>query len=305
MTIDGRHISEWGLRVADGTLSEWLKLPKRKTVAYNNWAESDGIEPDLSVVKWEETSFKLSFILSGANPTEYMSRFRSFLAFLSDKGSREVSYMGITRTLRYDQGNSYNGTPMIEQRRAWAVLSLTMNEEKPEIVEERPTGTMNLRGQYAINGIDLSEFGLGSEQRDEDLWKYPGMKTPFTDGKAYDLSTVTTKHKEIKLSLWWICDSVESFLRNRMALLWQLSQPGTLSLYADSIGGSTSAYYTGCGSFSADMYAGGRVAATLSLGLTIPVVEWIDAGGTVRYMVLRDADFGLLADENDNIVVFD
>lgn len=305
MTIDGRHISEWGLRVADGTLSEWFKLPKRKTVVYNNWAESDGIEPDLSIVEWEETSFKLSFIMSGANPTEYMTRFRAFIAFLSDKGSREVSYMGITRTLRYDQGNSYDGTPLFEMRKAFSLISLTMKEEKPEIVEERPTGTINLRGQYAINGIDLSEFGLGGEHRDEDLWKYPGMKTPFTDGKAYDLSTVTTKHKEIKLSLWWICDSVESFLKNRMALLWQLSRPGTLSLYADSIGGSTSAYYTGCGSFSADMYAGGRVAATLSLGLTIPVVEWIDAGGTVRYMVLRDADFGLLADENDNIVVFD
>lgn len=305
MTIDGRHISEWGLRVADGCLSEWFKLPKRKAVSYNNWAESNGIEPDLSVVEWEETSFKLSFILSGANYTEYMSRFRSFLSFLSDKGSREVSYMGITRTLRYDQGNSYNGTPMIEQRRVWAVLSLTMKEEKPEIVEERPTGTINLRGQYAINEIDLSEFGMGSERKDEDLMKYPGMKTPFTDGNTYDLSTVTTKHKEIKLSLWWICASVGEFVQNRMALLWQLSRPGTLSLYADSIGVSTSAYYTGCGSFSADIYAGGRVAATLSLGFTVPVVEWIDAGGTMRYMVLKDADLGLLADENDNIVVFD
>lgn len=305
MTIDGRHISEWGLRVEDGTLSEWFKLPKRKTVVYNNWAESDGIEPDLSIVEWEETSFKLSFIMSGANPTEYMTRFRTFISFLSDKGTREVSYMGITRTLRYDQGNSYDGTPLFEMRKAFSLISLTMKEEKPEIVEERPTGTMNLRGQYAINGIDLSEFGLGGEQRDDDLWKYPGMKTPFSDGKAYDLSMVTTKHKEIKLSLWWICDSVESFLKNRMALLWQLSRPGTLSLYADSIGGNTSAYYTGCGSFSANMYAGGRVAATLSLGLTIPVVEWIDAGGTMRYMVLMDADFGLLTDENDNIVVFD
>ena len=305
MTIDGRHISEWGLRVADGCLSEWFKLPKRKAVSYNNWAESNGIEPDLSVVEWEETSFKLSFILSGANPTEYMSRFRSFLTFLSDKGSREVSYMGITRTLRYDQGNNYNGTPMIEQRRAWAILSLTMKEEKPEIVEKYPYSGMRPLGQYAINGIDLSEFGMGGERKDEDLMKYPGMKTPFSDGKSYDLSTVTTKHKEIKLSLWWICDSVESFLKNRMALLWQLSRPGTLSLYTDSIGGYTSAYYTGCGSFSANMYAGGRVAATLSLGLTIPVVEWIDAGGTMRYMVLMDADFGLLTDENDNIVVFD
>lgn len=304
MTIDGRNISEWGLSVADGMLSEWLKLPKRKTVAYNNWAESDGIEPDLSVVEWEETSFKLSFILSGANSTEYMSRFRSFLAFLSDKGSREVSYMGITRTLRYDQGNSYNGTPMIEQRRAWAILSLTMKEDKPEIVEKYPYSGMRPLGQYAINGIDLSEFGMGSERKDEDLMKYPGMKTPFTDGNTYDLSTVTTKHKEIKLSLWWICASVGEFVQNRMALLWQLSRPGTLSLYAETIGGSTYAYYTGCGSFSATTYSSGRIGATLSLSFTVPTVEWIDAGGTIRYRVLMDHELGLLADENGSIIVF-
>ena len=175
MTIDGRHISEWGLRVADGTLSEWFKLPKRKTVAYNDWAESDGIEPDLSIVEWEETSFKLSFILRGSTPAEYMTRFRAFIAFLSDKGSREVSYMGITRTLRYDQGNSYDGTPLFEMRRAFSLISLTMKEDNPEIVEEQPVGTPNLIGQYAINGIDLSDFGLGGEPQDEELWKYDGM----------------------------------------------------------------------------------------------------------------------------------
>ena len=85
MTIDGRHISEWGLRVADGTLSEWFKLPKRKTVAYNDWAESDGIEPDRSIVEWEETSFQLSFIRMGSTPAEDMTRFRAFIALLRDK----------------------------------------------------------------------------------------------------------------------------------------------------------------------------------------------------------------------------
>lgn len=304
MTIDGRNISEWGLMVADGTLSEWLKLPKRKSVAYNNWAESDGIEPDLTRVEWEETSIKLSFILSGQNPSEYMSRFRSFLAFISDKGSREISYMGITRTLRYDQGNGYNGTPLLEQRKAWSILSLTMKERKPEIIEKYPYSGMSLLGQYAINGIDLSEFGMGSEQNDEELMKYPGMKTPFYDGNKYDLSTVTTKHKEIKLSLWWICASMGEFVHNRMALLWQLSRPGTLNLYAESMRGSTYAYYTGCGSFSATTYSSGRVAARLSMSFTVPTVEWVESGGLIKYRVLMDRELGILADENGSIIVF-
>ena len=303
MTIDGRNISEWGLRVADGTLSEWLKLPKRKTVAYNNWAEFHGIDPDLVKVEWEETSYKLYFIMKGSNPSEYIARFRTFLSFLSGKDARVVSYMGITRTLYYDQGNGYNGTPIVEQRGAWAVLSLTMKEEKPEIIEASPTYVMNPKGQYAVNGIDLAEFGIGGEQGDEDLWKYPGMKTPFTDGKTYYLSSLSAKHKEIKLDLWWICDSMSVFINNRMALLWQLSRPGMLNLYAETIGGSTNAYYTGCSNLNV-IYTGGRVAATLSLSFTVPMVEWIDAGGTIRYRVLMDYELGLLADENGSIIVF-
>lgn len=303
MTIDGRNISEWGLRVADGTLSEWLKLPKRKTVAYNNWAEFHGIDPDLIKVEWEETSYKLSFIIIGMNPAEYMSRFRAFLSFLSGKEARVVSYMGITRSLRYDQGNSYNGTPVLEQRKSWAILSLTMKEEEPEIKELYPISNVATGGKYAINGMDLAEFGIGGESKDEDIWKYTGMKAPFTDGKTYDLSSLSAKHKEIKLDLWWICDNMSNFVNNRMALLWQLSRPGMLNLYADTIGGSTNAYYTGCNNLNV-IYTGGRVAATLSLSFTVPMVEWIDAGGTIRYRVLMDYELGLLADENGSIIVF-
>lgn len=303
MTIDGRNISEWGLRVADGTLSEWLKLPKRKTVAYNNWAEFHGIDPDLVKVEWEETSYKLSFIMKGSNPSEYITRFRTFLSFLSGKDARVVSYMGITRTLYYDQGNGYNGTPIVEQGGAWAVLSLTMKEEKPEIIEASPTYVMNPKGQYAVNGIDLAEFGIGGEQEDEDLWKYPGMKTPFTDGETYDLSAYISKHKEIRLSLWWVCKNAGLFVQNRKALLWQLSRPNALSLYAKSIGGSTYAYYTGCSSFEANMY-GNKVGVRMTMGFTVPIVEWIEAGGIVKYKVLMDSELGLLADENGNLVVF-
>ena len=303
MTIDGRHISEWGLRVAEGCLSDWFKLPRRKSVSYNNWAESHGIDPDLSVVEWEETSIKLSFIMSGDNPSLYMGRFRSLIKVLTEKGSRVISYLGITRTLYYDQGNGYEGTPIIEQRGAWAVLSLTMKEEEPEIVKASPTYAMNPKGQYAINGIDLAGFGIGGEQEDEDLWKYPGMKTPFTDGETYDLSAYISKHKEIRLSLWWVCKNTGLFVQNRKALLWQLSRPNALSLYAKSIGGSTYAYYTGCSSFEANMY-GNKVGVRMTMVFTVPIVEWIEAGGIVKYKVLMDSELGLLADENGNLVVF-
>ena len=42
----------------------------------------------------------------------------------------------------------------------------------------------------------------------------------------------------------------------------------------------------------------------MTLSFTIPVVSWVDAGGTSMYRVLLDNDLGLLADENGNVIVF-
>ena len=53
MTIDGKDLyTEWGCKLLEGSFDDLLKYPKRKAVKYNNWAEADGIDPDLSVVEF-------------------------------------------------------------------------------------------------------------------------------------------------------------------------------------------------------------------------------------------------------------
>lgn len=305
MTIDGKDIGTWGLTLSEGSLSEWLKLPKRKTADYNNWAESDGIEPDLSTVEWEETKIGLQFILQGSTMQEYAQNYRSLLSALSDKGVREISAYGLTRKLRMDQCTAYDrGNTYLEQGKGMGSIAVSLYEEEPEIYESIPDNGISLRGYYAINGYDLADFGIGGECEDEEILRYPGMKTPFTDGNEYDLSTMVTKHKDVKLSFWWMAETMDDFIRNRMALLWQLSRTGTLDLYIKSVGGTVAAYYTECTSFEASIYAGGRVGARMTLSFTIPVVSWVDAGGTSMYRVLLDNDLGLLADENGNVIVF-
>ena len=305
MTIDGKDIKTWGLTLADGSLSDWLKLPKRKTVSYNNWAESDGIEPDLSTVEWDETKIGLKFIVKGQTMQDYAANYRALLATLSDKGAREISAYGLTRNLRMDQGSAYDrGNTYRDYGKGVGTVSVTFYEETPDIYESIPEGGISLRGLYSINGYDLADFGIGSESDDEEILRYPGMKQPFTDGSSYDLSTMVTKHKEIKIQLWWLAGSMDEFLHNRMALLWQLSRTGTIDLYIKSVGGTVQAYYTDCTSFSANIYAGGRVGASMTLSFTIPVISWVDAGGTTMYRVLLDNDLGLLGDENGNVIVF-
>ena len=50
MTIDRKNINEWGCTLLEGSFDDLLKYPKRKAVTTRDWAESNGIVPDLSEV---------------------------------------------------------------------------------------------------------------------------------------------------------------------------------------------------------------------------------------------------------------
>lgn len=62
MTIDGKNINEWGCTLLEGSFDDLLKYPKRKAVTTRDWAESNGIVPDLSEVEFEARTIKLSFL---------------------------------------------------------------------------------------------------------------------------------------------------------------------------------------------------------------------------------------------------
>ena len=68
MTIDGKDVyTEWGCKLLEGSFDDLLKYPKRKAVKYNNWAEADGIDPDLSVVEFEPKTVQVEIPHEGRN----------------------------------------------------------------------------------------------------------------------------------------------------------------------------------------------------------------------------------------------
>lgn len=71
-----------------------------------------------------------------------------------------------------------------------SVFELSFVEDNHAIYPATPAGGIGLRGQYAINGIDFADFGIGSDDNQEDILKYPAVKAPFTDGRTVDLSTI-------------------------------------------------------------------------------------------------------------------
>lgn len=307
MTIDGKNLySEWGCTLLEGSFDTLLKYPKRKAVTYRNWAEADGIDPDLSVVEFEAKNVKLDCLMEAGSEAEFWRRYQRFIAALSFPGYREMNLLpGMVHRLRFNANSAYEMVTPFNAGRNLSSFTLDFIEDTHSITPvPGPRGGISLRGNYAINGIDFGAFGIGSDDEGVSLLKYPSAKPMFTDGRAIDFTTVKMQHKEIKLSLWMLATSVEEFVNNYRAFFSEFTAPGTQELYIKMIDGTVLAYYTDCPSFSVEIWEENRIGVRFSLTLVAPVVSWIDAGGDLRYRVLRDKDFGLLADENGRIIVF-
>jgi len=248
----------------------------------------------------------MRFLLDAYGPDQFWRSYRQIMNDLSAPGYREFDVIpGMTHRLRLNVNSLYNKPVPFNEGHNVSSFTLDFVEDALSFQSILyPVNGISLRGQYAINGIDFGEFGIGSDDEQDDLLKYPALKDPFTDGRTVDLTIIKTRHKTVKLSLWMLAGGVDELVNNYQAFFNQLTGPGTQELYINTLEGSTQVYYTDCTGFTVEKWSKDNIAARFSISLVLPVVSWIDAGGDVRYRVLKDPDHGLLADEQGRIIVF-
>lgn len=309
MTIDGKDIyKEYGCMLLDGAFDGLLKYPKRKTVNYNNWAEVNGIEPDLSRIEFEPRSINMSFLLESDSNEQFWSRYNRLVSDLSAPGYRTLQFVdGLSHQVRLSAGNAFSIPDPFNVSGNLSEFGVTVVEDTPSIpsVSAPSYGGINLRGQISVNGIDFGAFGIGCDDDIDDILKFPGVKEPFTDGVDYYLDTVSVKHKEISLSLWMMAGSVAEFLNYYSSFFTQWNVTGMRELYIKALGGSVNAYYSDCTGFTVEIWQEDCIAVRFSLSLVIPVVTWVNAGGTTIRRVLLDAELNmLLANEEGKVIVF-
>jgi hypothetical protein len=305
MIIDGKDIlSAWGIALLDGSYGSFLKYPKRKSVEYSDYAEQDGIIPDLRKVELEAKSISLNFVMKHSTMSEFWERYQAFFTDMTATGYRTiVPDYGLAYTVRYDNSAKYESPRLFNEGPGLTSFTLSFVEDIHSIpLIEYPTGGINLRGLYEINGIDFGLFGIHPDGETGNMLKYPGSKPPFTNGQVYDLGTRRLKHKEITIPLWIAADSKEEFIHNYAAFFRQWNKPGKQALYSRELGGVTYAYYTDCPSYTVNW--GNRVRAKFGISVVMPVVTWLNAGDTQVITVLEEIDSGLLANEQNNIITF-
>lgn len=302
MKIDGTNINTYGLYLLRDSLGDVIRFPKRKAININDWAESDGIEPDLTVSEFEAKTVNLKFGVKAGDEGSFWGSYNRVMAVLSAPGYRQMDFdLGVVFPYRSSAQGSY-AIPIPENPTV-SIFSMSFIEDRPEQQigkSATPTGGYDRNDGFYLNGISFGEFGMWMESGTDDLLKYPSVKSPFTDGLNVDLTTVCTKHKEVTLKLTLVAGSPAQFWQNHAALFHQLADPGMQTLTAYGI--DIPFFYTDCPSATVEEWAS-RIIVTMSVRLTIPVVTWVDAGGNTKMAVLVDDDHGILTDENGTILI--
>ncbi|MDR2968586.1 MAG: hypothetical protein LBV32_03155 [Tannerellaceae bacterium] len=294
-------LSTWGCVLLDDSFSSLFKYPDRTDVNFTNYAERDGITPDLRKCGFKPKSVSLNFLMKHSSESDFWAKYQAFFTDMAAAGYRTaVPGNGMTYRLRYDRTAGYRSPNLHNAGNNITVFTLNFIEDDHSIpLGGSPSGGIPITGYYGVNGIDFGAFGVHPDGEIGAMLHYPDVKEPFTDGQTIDLDTRRIKHKEITLPLWMVAASQSEFVNNCSAFFAQFAQPGKQSLYIREIGGTTYVYYTGCTSFS--VFWGQKPGAKFSIRLTVPVVTWLD--GTERILtVLFDPTYGALADENGRLL---
>jgi hypothetical protein len=312
MRIDNIDIRQYGCTLiwegstsVQHNLSAVLKYPNRTAVQFRNWAEEDGIRPDLSEFLTEPKKVQLQFLMEADTLSQFWTQYRKLIADITSPQAHVFDFDEVgTYTYYYDTSSRYQHPQPFNAGYNLSVFMLDFIEENP--VFGSASAPLNSgsapTGQYSLNGFDLGEFGMHVEDGTDELLRYPAMKNPFTDGKKVDFTTVRMAHKEVNLSIWQLAKSKEEFLHNREAFWNQFAQPGETDLYFNNIDASTGIYYTSCDSYTLESW-GNICSARFTISVVIPVVTWADGGGSVYLYGLWDDDFGFICDEDESILI--
>jgi len=276
MTIDSINTATmWNMGLLKGSYGSLLKYPKRKEVKYANYAERDGITPDLRKFEIEPRQVSLIFFIRHSSENEFRSIYDDFFMTVNDYGYHTFDLEnGLTYQFRYDKTQSFKSIKLFN---AAGGTSFTMNfiEDETSINNAViiPTGGIDLKGMYIVDGVDFGDFGVHPHGSIGEALKYPDAKDAFTDGQTYSLNTRRIKHKEVTIPFWLHANSRVEFIHNYQAFYNAFAKTGTRLLYIKEIDVATSCYYQDCTSFNVTWNE--TPTATFSIKLCIPVVTWL------------------------------
>lgn len=225
--IDNTDIySTYSAFVIEGGYNGLLGWPSVKDVDYNNWAEEDGVELDLSALYFEAKAFAISFVLRDSSKVEAFTQ----KLYSAQTHSWRFADIGITRTLRTVRVSGLDYDP-----RKLTFIRVDFCEDQPAYTYQTPAATYGgstnatLDGKaFSTYGVTILEGGWDMIRKAGAIKKALGRSLKGHTGVIYDdAAPVRREARAVTLNCLLRAKTAAEAMKNYYALLKAFTQAKT------------------------------------------------------------------------------
>lgn len=244
--IDGSDAyQQYGVYVTEGGWNGLVSMPPMKAVESNDWQEEDGVETDLSAPRLDtrEVSVTLAF-----RDADGLTR---LVELLSGGSYHDFDCASIGRKYRLRMTQ----VPNLDIARTLGTATLKLADDFPmqDYTYEPPEGGVPACGDYMIDGVPASDYGLLVLKGTLAEIMRPAAVKPnmlrnisTLPGAIYDGKTVTFKTKDVRLKCLMRAETLAGLWKNYDALLHNLIQPEERLLTVEELAQDFPFYYKSC-----------------------------------------------------------
>lgn len=245
--IDGVDAyTSYGVSLSEASYDDLVCLPELKPIAYNDWHEKNGIEPDLSAPVIAAKTISLPMSLVGGH-----ERYNALIRALSDGSYHSFNYasIGLTKDLRLVNSGDIKSIEDLSS------FTLTFSDDEPMkgYAYSAPSSKLEQRGDYLLDGIDFANYGIrflrgtmDSIKRSPDVKENLKRDVSVKAGVIYDGEKVTYKSRTAQLTCLMRAANATEFWRNRNALVYDLTKAGERILTVTELDKEIPCFYKGC-----------------------------------------------------------
>jgi hypothetical protein len=244
-TVNGIDIATMGACILRGGDSDLLAYPARKSVEKNDWHEQDGLEADLTEVRFESRTVTVQFGIYGASGNDMLNNLNGLMALLNVEPTiilrigewyREFALRYVSCSQYAHRGGLWK--PGAKSGR----LSVTFAMDNPlqlfSMDNSAPVGGRALPATgVLLNGVDLNAFEIIVEQCYNTVLLPEAVKPPLTrklrnvsGDIVYPSNTTTYQSKQVVVDCVMQAATATQFFNNYDALFTNLISTEPLAL---------------------------------------------------------------------------
>lgn len=277
--VDTVDLAAYGIFIERGGSDDFLSFPERRAPDFNDWAEYDGLDVDLTDLSFEAKKVQVKYVIVADDESTFKQHLNSFETLHFAPGHRSVFVREFNKTfqLRFIGFSDYRhkGGLYMPSKKSGRITAEYMMDDPLQLFTtaiDTPVSTRATPSRVTINNIDLSRFGIVVRDIYSTVLR-PRSAKPVLERKINNVSGLIAdtavepkkRPREIVIQCTMLADTLSELLTNMSALFANLNITTAVKLHAGGQG--IECYYTKMSGFKKDTPFSRKIKVSYNLHL--------------------------------------